>query len=193
MKETLNLEMSVPAAGQPEELQEQIYQAAEKVLRAREEEFGEEFRRFRQVPLPRDHRPAVEGPPAGDGPPAPGHRPARLRPEGPEAGVQEGGLRRASSRCWRPSTTSSISQLMRVQGRAQAEEAARLQRQMAGQGAAVRRGPCRRGRASGEGRRRRPRARRRRRRPKVGRNDPCPCGSGKKYKKCHGASEDRPN
>jgi hypothetical protein len=23
--------------------------------------------------------------------------------------------------------------------------------------------------------------------PKVGRNDPCPCGNGKKYKKCHGA------
>jgi preprotein translocase subunit SecA len=23
--------------------------------------------------------------------------------------------------------------------------------------------------------------------PKIGRNDPCPCGSGKKYKKCHGA------
>ncbi|HEX2958153.1 MAG TPA: SEC-C metal-binding domain-containing protein, partial [Chitinispirillaceae bacterium] len=22
----------------------------------------------------------------------------------------------------------------------------------------------------------------------IGRNDPCPCGSGKKYKKCHGAS-----
>jgi preprotein translocase subunit SecA len=27
----------------------------------------------------------------------------------------------------------------------------------------------------------------RRSEPKVGRNDPCPCGSGKKYKKCHGA------
>ena len=27
----------------------------------------------------------------------------------------------------------------------------------------------------------------RRDQPKVGRNDPCPCGSGKKYKKCHGA------
>ncbi len=26
----------------------------------------------------------------------------------------------------------------------------------------------------------------RRNQPKVGRNDPCPCGSGKKYKKCHG-------
>jgi hypothetical protein len=24
--------------------------------------------------------------------------------------------------------------------------------------------------------------------PKIGRNDPCPCGSGKKYKKCCGAS-----
>ena len=22
----------------------------------------------------------------------------------------------------------------------------------------------------------------------VGRNEPCPCGSGKKYKKCHGAA-----
>ena len=29
----------------------------------------------------------------------------------------------------------------------------------------------------------------RRQTPKVGRNDPCPCGSGKKYKKCHGAQE----
>jgi len=25
--------------------------------------------------------------------------------------------------------------------------------------------------------------------PEPGRNDPCPCGSGKKYKKCHGAGE----
>ena len=25
--------------------------------------------------------------------------------------------------------------------------------------------------------------------PKVGRNDPCPCGSGKKYKSCHGSSD----
>ncbi|NUQ47655.1 MAG: SEC-C domain-containing protein, partial [Phycisphaerae bacterium] len=26
----------------------------------------------------------------------------------------------------------------------------------------------------------------RRDQPRVGRNDPCPCGSGKKYKQCHG-------
>jgi uncharacterized protein len=24
--------------------------------------------------------------------------------------------------------------------------------------------------------------------PKVGRNDPCPCGSGRKFKQCHGRS-----
>ena len=28
----------------------------------------------------------------------------------------------------------------------------------------------------------------RRKTAKVGRNDPCPCGSDKKYKKCHGAT-----
>jgi uncharacterized protein len=27
--------------------------------------------------------------------------------------------------------------------------------------------------------------------PKVGRNDPCPCGSGRKFKKCHGAAAAR--
>jgi uncharacterized protein YecA (UPF0149 family) len=25
--------------------------------------------------------------------------------------------------------------------------------------------------------------------PKVGRNQPCPCGSGKKFKNCHGVLE----
>ncbi len=29
----------------------------------------------------------------------------------------------------------------------------------------------------------------RREAPKIGRNDPCPCGSGKKYKKCCGAGK----
>jgi uncharacterized protein len=28
----------------------------------------------------------------------------------------------------------------------------------------------------------------RRESPKVGRNDPCPCGSGRKFKQCHGAA-----
>ena len=32
--------------------------------------------------------------------------------------------------------------------------------------------------------------------PNIGRNQPCPCGSGKKYKRCHGAytaHESRPH
>jgi preprotein translocase subunit SecA len=32
-----------------------------------------------------------------------------------------------------------------------------------------------------------PRVTIRRETPKVGRNEPCPCGSGKKFKNCHGA------
>jgi uncharacterized protein YecA (UPF0149 family) len=28
--------------------------------------------------------------------------------------------------------------------------------------------------------------------PKIGRNDPCPCGSGKKFKKCHGVPDTGP-
>ena len=28
--------------------------------------------------------------------------------------------------------------------------------------------------------------------PKIGRNDPCWCGSGKKYKKCHLAADEAP-
>jgi preprotein translocase subunit SecA len=32
----------------------------------------------------------------------------------------------------------------------------------------------------------------RRARPKVGRNDPCWCGSGKKYKHCHGGVHPTP-
>ncbi len=76
---------------------------------------------------------------------------------------------------------------MRVQGRAQAEEAARLQRQMQ-----ARARQYTEGRADVEGRPEKASAQARaptKAAPKVGRNDPCPCGSGKKYKKCHGVSE----
>ena len=47
-------------------------------------------------------------------------------------------------------------------------------------------GPGQRRRRQRPGQRRRARARARAG-PKIGRNDPCWCGSGKKYKKCHGA------
>ena len=44
------------------------------------------------------------------------------------------------------------------------------------------------GDGAGGGASRRSRRRCAREQPKVGRNEPCPCGSGKKYKKCHGAT-----
>ncbi|MBI3460453.1 preprotein translocase subunit SecA [Candidatus Acetothermia bacterium] len=45
---------------------------------------------------------------------------------------------------------------------------------------------------SGNGQAERPKVQQRRVQQKVGRNDPCPCGSGKKYKHCHGMKEETP-
>ncbi|MEY3775952.1 MAG: hypothetical protein RLZZ129_2732 [Verrucomicrobiota bacterium] len=47
--------------------------------------------------------------------------------------------------------------------------------------------PAEAGAPAGEGEVQLPKVTVRREAPKVGRNDPCPCGSGKKYKHCHGA------
>jgi preprotein translocase subunit SecA len=77
---------------------------------------------------------------------------------------------------------------MRVQARSQAEETERLQRQLA-----QRQRQAMEGRAGADGKVDRaaaaPPRPAVRSGPRVGRNDPCPCGSGKKYKKCHGAAE----
>ncbi len=45
------------------------------------------------------------------------------------------------------------------------------------------------GQTAAQGQRAQPKAQPVRAEVKVGRNDPCPCGSGKKFKNCHGASE----
>ena len=65
-------------------------------------------------------------------------------------------------------------------------EAATSERQIAAQGKRGKARPAA-ARADGEPAKAEPV---RRDRPKVGRNDPCPCGSGKKYKKCHGKDEE---
>ena len=62
------------------------------------------------------------------------------------------------------------------------------QRKRAARGGRAAQGPqAARGGGDGDGAKAEPV---RRDRPKVGRNDPCPCGSGKKYKKCHGKDEE---
>ena len=80
-----------------------------------------------------------------------------------------------------------VSQIMRAQPRDASEDAERLKRVME-----QRARQAVEGRANAEGKVEPQTAEQKtvvREGPKVGRNDPCPCGSGKKYKKCHGATE----
>ncbi len=190
VKDNLNLELGFQGSGSQDELQQQIYQVAEKVLRAREEEFGDDFRVFARNrylatidQLWKDHLLAMDHLRQGIGLRAYGQRDPK------QAYKKEGydGFMQMLSAI----NHQLVSQLMRVQGRAQAEEAARLQRQMQAKARQYTEG-----RADSEGRPEKsaPAARAPvKAAAKVGRNDPCPCGSGKKYKKCHGTSEDRPN
>jgi preprotein translocase subunit SecA len=87
--------------------------------------------------------------------------------------------------------TQFVSQMMRVQARNTAEETARLQKQLAERQKKAMQALA--GRANEEGKIEQasvaPRAPAKAEGPRVGRNDPCPCGSGRKYKKCHGAAE----
>jgi preprotein translocase subunit SecA len=195
IKETLNLEMSFTEfRGTREEIQDDIYKAAEKVFQTREQEFGEEFLRFLQVrylatidTLWKDHLLAMDHLRQGIGLRGYGQKDPKqeYKKEGYNGFIQMLGAISAQF----------ISQMMRVQARsATAEEAARLQRQMA-----QRQKQMQEGRADAEGKLAEPAAPRPAAAatrqaapaggPKVGRNDPCPCGSGKKYKKCHGAAE----
>ena len=198
VKESLNLELSFTNVGSREELQEDIYKAAEKVIQTREQEFGEEFLRFLQVrylvtidTLWKDHLLAMDHLRQGIGLRGYGQKDPKqeYKKEGYNGFMQMLGA----------ISTQFAMQMMRVQAKAAsaaAEETARLARQMAqrqrqmqegranaegkldeAQAAAARMaGPARQPAAPAGG-------------PKVGRNDPCPCGSGKKYKKCHGAAE----
>ncbi|ATB41661.1 preprotein translocase subunit SecA [Cystobacter fuscus] len=195
VKDTLNLEMSFATAGSREDIQNDIYATAEKVIRAREEEFGEEFLRFLQVrylvsidTLWKDHLLAMDHLRQGIGLRGYGQKDPKqeYKKEGYSGFMQMLGAISAQF----------VSQMMRVQARAAtaaAEETARLARQMA-----QRQRQMHEGRADADGKLAEPAAPRPAATrqaaapsggPKVGRNDPCPCGSGKKYKKCHGANE----
>ncbi|MFL5354585.1 preprotein translocase subunit SecA [Archangium sp.] len=196
VKETLNLELSFLKASSREEVQEDIYKAAEKVIQEREEEFGEEFLRFLQVrylvtidTLWKDHLLAMDHLRQGIGLRGYGQKDPKqeYKKEGYNGFMQMLGA----------ISSQFVSQMMRVQAKAAsaaAEETARLARQMA-----QRQRQMQEGRADAEGKLAEPTAAPRPAAaarpasadtgPKVGRNDPCPCGSGKKYKKCHGAAE----
>ncbi len=190
MKDNLNLEMSFQARGHAaRSCRSRSTRWRRRCYRTREEEFGDDFRRFARYrylatidQLWKDHLLAMDHLRQGIGLRGYGQKDPKqeYKKEGYDGFIQ---MLSAINH-------QLISQLMRVQGRAQAEEAARLQRQMQ-----ARARQYAEGRADGEGRP--DEGAQAARAPakaaaKVGRNDPCPCGSGKKYKKCHGASEDRP-
>ncbi len=187
VKDTLNVEMTFTGATSREEVQEQIFQVVEKIYKQREEEFGEDFHRFCQYrflatidQLWKDHLLAMDHLRQGIG--LRGYGQKDPKQEYKKEGY-EGFLRMLSA-----INTNFVAQLMRVQARNQAEETQRLQQQMA-----QRARQAIEGRADVEGKPQPAAAAARpatvRAEPKVGRNDPCPCGSGKKYKKCHGATE----
>ncbi|MBU8899890.1 preprotein translocase subunit SecA [Corallococcus sp. H22C18031201] len=193
VKESFNLEMDFGGTGNREELQEQIYQAAEKIFVEREKEFGEDFMRFLQYrylatidQLWKDHLLAMDHLRQGIGLRGYGQKDPKqeYKKEGYEGFIQMLGAIK----------TQFVSQMMRVQARSAssaAEEAARIQKQLAQQ-----QKKAVEGRGDAEGRldeasvaaAARPAAAKADG-PRVGRNDPCPCGSGRKYKKCHGAAE----
>ncbi|MBF5042730.1 preprotein translocase subunit SecA [Aggregicoccus sp. 17bor-14] len=194
VKDSLNVEMSFTPAGTREHLQEQIFEVVSKVITQRQEEFGEEFLRFLQYRylatidgLWKDHLLAMDHLRQGIG----------LRGYGQKDPKQEYKKEGYEGFMQMLSTISHqfVGQLMRVQSRNAAEETARLQRQMAQKAA-----QAHEGRADAEGRPQpepqqqaraaaAPQPAAQREGPRVGRNDPCPCGSGKKYKKCHGGGE----
>jgi preprotein translocase subunit SecA len=185
--------MDFRKVGIRDELQEHIYAAAEKVFKAREEEFGENFMRFLQYNylstidrLWKDHLLAMDHLRQGIGLRGYGQKDPKqeYKKEGYQGFIQMLSAIKAQF----------ITQLMHVQPRSAssaAEEAARIQRQLAQQ---QRRAVEGRGTAEGKldeasvAAAARPAAAKSDG-PRVGRNDPCPCGSGRKYKKCHGAAE----
>ncbi|NTX00982.1 preprotein translocase subunit SecA [Myxococcus sp. CA051A] len=192
VKETFDLEMGFEGVGNRDELQDHIYKAAEKVFRTRDEEFGENFLRFLQYNylatidrLWKEHLLGMDHLRQGIGLRGYGQKDPKqeYKREGYQGFIQTLSAIKAQF----------VSQLMRVQPRSATsaeEEAVRIQRQLAQQ-----QRKAVEGRGTAEGKldeasvaaaARTPAAQQG---PRVGRNDPCPCGSGRKYKKCHGAAE----
>jgi preprotein translocase subunit SecA len=187
MKTAFNLEMSFQPSGTVEDLQVMIYKRVEKVFLERETAHGEDWLKFCQRlylntidQLWKDHLLAMDHLRQGIGLRGYGQKDPKVeyKKEG-----YAGFLRMLQS-----IKTTFVSQAMRAQPRNAQEDAERLRRVME-----ERANKAVESRANEDGTPAAPTAAEqkpiKRDAPKVGRNDPCPCGSGKKYKKCHGASE----
>ncbi len=186
VKAIFNQDMIFQPDGTPEGLQDQIYQRTEKLFVDREKEYGDDWYRFCQLrylatidQLWKDHLLAMDHLRQGIGLRGYGQKDPKVeyKKEG-----YSGFIRMLAS-----IKSTFVSQIMRAQPRDANADAERLKRVME-----QRAKQAIEGRANEEGKVEPIAAEAKtivREGPKVGRNDPCPCGSGKKYKKCHGATE----
>jgi preprotein translocase subunit SecA len=186
VKAIFNQDMTFQPDGTPEDLQVQIYQRVEKLFVDREKEYGDDWYRFCQLrylatidQLWKDHLLAMDHLRQGIGLRGYGQKDPKVeyKKEG-----YSGFIRMLAS-----IKSTFVSQIMRAQPRDANADAERLKRVME-----ERAKQAIEGRANEEGKVEAAAPEQKtvvREGPKVGRNDPCPCGSGKKYKKCHGATE----
>ena len=184
VKDTFSLDMTFQPNGRPEDLQEHIYKAVEKQFLDRERDYKDEWLRFCQFrylstidQLWKDHLLSMDHLRQGIGLRGYGQKDPKLeyKREGYDGFVKM--LAAISGQF--------VQQVMRAQPKSAqeaAEDTERIARKLEQQRRAAVEG------RAGEDGKAEPVARQVvREGPKVGRNDPCPCGSGKKYKKCHGA------
>ncbi|PZR14537.1 MAG: preprotein translocase subunit SecA [Archangium gephyra] len=183
VKTIFNQDMTFQQDGTPEDLQVQIYQRVEKLFVDREKEYGDDWYRFCQLrylatidQLWKDHLLAMDHLRQGIGLRGYGQKDPKVeyKKEGYEGFIRMLGQIKSTF----------VSQIMRAQPRDANADAERLKRVME-----ERARQAVEGRASAEdGTPEQKPAEHKpvvREGPKVGANDPCPCGSGKKYKKCH--------
>ena len=186
VKAAFNLDMLFTVERGVEGIQDDIYKLAEKTFSEREAEYKEDWHRFCQLrylatidQLWKDHLLSMDHLRQGIGLRGYGQKDPKIeyKKEGYSGFIRMLGAIKVQV----------VTQIMRAQPRDANADAERLQRIMAEQAArAVVARPAEDGKAEPvahapktvvrEG-------------PKLGRNDPCHCGSGKKYKKCHGAAE----
>jgi preprotein translocase subunit SecA len=184
VKAIFGSDMVFQQTGTIEDLQDQIFKRVEKTYVDRENEYKEDWHRFCQLrylstidQLWKDHLLAMDHLRQGIGLRGYGQKDPKVeyKKEG-----YTGFIRMLSA-----IKTTFVSQIMRAQPRDANADAERLKKVME-----ARAKQAVEGRANEEGKAE-PVAQApiRREGPKPKRNEPCPCGSGKKYKKCHGENE----
>jgi preprotein translocase subunit SecA len=186
IKQLFGVEMSFQRQGAVEELQEQLYKRVEKIHVDRIKDYGDEWLRFVQLQylstidqLWKDHLLGMDHLRQGIGLRGYGQKDPKIeyKKEGYAGFVRMLGAIKGAF----------IQRVMRAQVSRPDDDTARLEKAMQAQAKKVVEG------RGGEDGKVQPKATEQktvvREGPKTGRNDPCPCGSGKKYKKCHGATE----